>query len=123
LIPVRLGDGVPDDLKALPSDRLRRVALEWMAVLRNDPHRGARLHWRHGQDLSRARKLYFDGLDTPLRTNFMEVPRRPEGPRYRIVYELLPSEEQPTLVRIIAVGPKIDAQGGEGVYGRASDRG
>jgi hypothetical protein len=122
LIPVKLGDEVPDDLRALPSDRLRRVALESMAALRSDPHRGARLDWRLGNDLSRARKLYFDEGDTPLRTNFLAPPSRPDGPRYRIVYELLPTQEQPTLVRVIAVGPKIDPGGGDGVYRRASER-
>lgn len=113
---------MPDDLRALPSDRLRRVALEWMTVLRGDPHRGPRLDWRLGNDLSRARKIYFDDNDTPLRTNFLAPPSRPDGPRYRIVYELLPAPERPTLVRVIAVGPKIDPRGGPGVYQKAGDR-
>jgi hypothetical protein len=122
LIPVKLGDGVADDLRALPSDDLRRAALEWMALLRNEPHRGPRLDWRLGRDLSRARKIYFDEDDTPLRTNFLDPPTRPGGPRYRIVYELLPMPERPTLVRVIAVGPKIDPDGGAGVYTEAAKR-
>jgi hypothetical protein len=76
-----------------------------------------------GQDLSRMRKVYFDELDTPLRTNFLAPPTRADGPRFRVVYELQPTDETPTLVRVVAVGAKIDPDGGQGVYRKASDRG
>ena len=122
MIPLKLADEAFEDLKALPSERLQRVALDWMAVLRHEPHRGPRLEWRRSGDLRRARKLYFDEEDQPRRTNFIAPEPRPGGPRYRIVYELLPKPERPALIRVIAIGLKIDAEGGEGVYERAARR-
>jgi hypothetical protein len=88
--------------------------------LRTEPHLGQRLQWRRGRDLSTCRKLYFDEEDEPRRENFTVGPR-PDGPRYRIVYELLPRPEQPQVVRVLAVGPKYPDKG-EGVYSSASDR-
>jgi hypothetical protein len=121
LIPVRLVQEVLDeDLPQLPSDRLRQVAMEWLIRLRREPHLGQRLQWRRGQDLSSCRKLYFDEKDEPRKENFTFAPR-PGGPRFRIVYQLLPRPEQPELVRVLAIGPKYPDEG-ENVYGSASTR-
>lgn len=103
MIPVRFVPDVREDLAGLPSEQLRRVALEWMVRLRRDPHEGKRLKWRHSGDLSTCRKLYFDEEDTPLRENFTYY-RRPGGARYRIVYQLLPTGEHPEVIRVLAVG-------------------
>jgi hypothetical protein len=119
LIPVRFVEAVKDDLAALPSDRLRKVALQWMMRLRSDPYLGQRLTWRRGADLSGCRKIYFDYEDEPLKENFV-FNRRPGGPRFRIVYRLLPRPEHPEVVRILAVGPKIRTDGG--VYHDAGER-
>jgi hypothetical protein len=120
LIPVRFVAAVQSDLEGLPLAQLRKVALEWMMRLRKEPHCGQRLRWRRDNDLSSARKIYFDEEDRPLRENFV-LNRREGGPRYRIVYQLLPRPERPEVVRILAVGEKRPAEG-SGVYERASER-
>jgi hypothetical protein len=94
--------------------------MEWMVRLRREPYLGQRLQWRRSQDLSPCRKLYFDEEDTPLKENFTVGPR-PGGPRFRIVYQLLPAPERPEHVRILAVGPKQPSEG-DGVYRTASER-
>lgn len=105
----------------LPSDDLRRIALQWMARLRREPHLGQRLNWRRGADLSSCRKVYFDDADDPFKTNFIALPRE-GGPRYRIVYQILPRPERPQSIRVIAVGLKKPADYSESVYRRAGGR-
>lgn len=120
MIPVRFVPEVHEDLARLPSERLRLVALQWMARLRREPYLGQRLHWRPSADLVSARKVYFDEEDEPLKENFV-LNRREGGPRYRIVYQLLPRPERPEVARILAVGPKARAED-LGVYEHAADR-
>jgi hypothetical protein len=119
VIHLKVRPEVKGDLEALPTARLGRVALEWMHVLRSQPHRGLRLRWRSSGDLSLCRKLYFDEDDQPLNPSWVLVPR-PGGPRFRIVYRLLPRPERPELILVIAVGPKVDEDGG--VYDEAVER-
>lgn len=121
MIPVRFVEAVREDLDRLPTDELRRIALQWMLRLRSDPHLGKRLQWRRSGDLSTCRKIYFDEDDEPLKENFV-FNRRPGGPRYRIVYQLLPRGEQPEVARILAVGLKKSEPGGGDVYGDAEGR-
>jgi hypothetical protein len=109
-----------DDLRALPSDRLRRVALQWMLRLRRRPKLGQFLEWRWGPDLRGCRKIYFDEDDRPLELDFVVRRRSEEGAAYRIVYRILPAEERPELVQVFAVGPKYGPD--EGVYKKAADR-
>ncbi len=55
--------------------------------------------------LENCRKLYFDEDDQPLRP-LAKPPKRPGGPRFRIVYELLPSDDRPTRAFVWAAGAK-----------------
>ncbi len=119
MIPVRAAKDVAGDLRQLPSDRLRTIALGWMARLRHNPRLGQPLHYRYSGDLSTCRKLYFDELDQPLRPSRANG-RRPGGPRFRIVYQLLPHDDRADLVRIVAVGLKYDPE--RGVYATAVAR-
>ena len=110
-----------EDLRALPSDRLRLVALQWMSRLKRHPKLGPFLEWRWGLDLRGCRKIYFDENDTPLRFDFVLRRRSEEqGAEYRVVYRLLPDEERPEVIQVFAVGPKYGPEGG--VYRTAADR-
>ena len=73
-----------------------------------------------GQDLRTCRKLYFDEDDTPFELQLAPGKRATDGPPYRIVYRLLPSEDEPQFAQILAVGPKRDAEGG--IYPRVARR-
>ena len=117
---IDITDGAMDDLRALPSQQLQRVALQWVRRLERAPTLGPELVWRWGQDLRDCRKIYFDEGDTPLESDFVGARRSEERARYRIVYRLLPSEREPTLVQVIAVGPKYGDKGG--VYATAAER-
>ena len=117
---VTLTDEARADLAALPSKRLQQVALQWMSRLRRTPRLGQPLEWREGQVLRACRKLYFDEDDTPLELQLTPSKRATEGPPYRIVYRLLPSEDEPRFAQILAVGPKRDSEGG--VYPRVARR-
>lgn len=119
-IEVDITDEAMADLRALPNQHLQRVALQWMTRLRRSPRLGRRLEWRHGQNLHGCRKLYLDETDTPLELDFVPRRRSEEGARYRIVYRLLPSEDDIEIVQTFAVGPKYGPEGG--VYARAAER-
>lgn len=78
------------DLDALPTEDLRREAAKMMLRLKRKPYLGQPLgiDARVG-DLSDCRKVYFAEA------------------RYRVVYRLLPDQEAPVDVEIIAVGPRV----------------
>lgn len=103
------------DLEALPSDALRKVALWWLKRVRRDHSLGKRLGYQVSTgDLRGLYKLYFDEEDEPWNP-LWEPPDRPAGdprPRYRIVYQLLPSEEDPALIEVVSVGPKPEVYWG-----------
>jgi hypothetical protein len=117
LIPVKLASEVRDDLRQLPNERLRKIAFHWLRRLEREPKLGKRLDWRPHRDLSNCRKVYFDEADEPLTYNFQAPRRRPEGPRFRIVYQLQPRDDRPHRVYVWAVGAKQD-----GVYDDAAKR-
>ena len=109
---VKLTDDGRADLASLPTKKLQLVALQWMARLRRAPGLGQPLEWRERQDLRTCSKIYFDEGDTPLELRLSPSKRAPEGPRYRIVYRLLPSDDDPQCAQILGVGPKRDTEGG-----------
>jgi hypothetical protein len=97
-----------DDLRALVEDDEALISLAFEAI--TDVARGRKVGKALGDrevtgDLSGLRRLKFD---------------RPEvGPeRYRVVYRLLPDDDSPETVEVIAVGPR----GGHAVYREAVDR-
>ena len=100
------------DLRALPSDQLRKVALWWLKRVRRDQSLGKPLGYQASTgDLRGLYKLYFDEDDEPWNP-LWQPPDRPPGdptPHYRIVYQLLPDEEKPDLIEVISIGPKPQA--------------
>jgi hypothetical protein len=119
-VEVVLTDDAKADLRALADAKLQKVALQWMQRLRRTPTLGAHLEWRPGGDLRECRKIYFDEDDTPLELSFMPAERVADRPRYRIVYRLLPGEENATHAQILGVGPKRASEGG--IYPRVAHR-
>jgi len=117
---ITLTDDARSDLRDLADPNLQRVALQWMQRLRRTPALGAYLTWRPSGDLRQCRKIYFDEDDTPLEHNFMPAKRAADRPRYRIVYRLLPSEDEATHAQILGLGPKRDSEGG--IYPRVARR-
>lgn len=107
------------DIKALPSPQLQKVALWWLKRVRRDRSLGIELGYQVSTgDLRGLYKLYFEEDDEPWNP-LWEPPHRPPGdprPRYRIVYQLLPDEENPELIEVVSVGPKPQ------VYWSASER-
>jgi hypothetical protein len=107
------------DLKALPSDKLRKATLWWLKRVRRDHSLGNELGYQVSSgDLRGLYKLYFDEDDEPWNP-LWEPPDRPPGdprPRYRIVYQVLPDDEQPELIEVISIGPKPQ------VYWTAAER-
>lgn len=97
------------DLRALPNDKLRKAALWWLKRIRRDHSLGNELGYRVSTgDLQGLRKLYFDEDDEPWNP-LWKPPDRPPGdprPRYRIVCQTLPDDEQPELIEVISIGPK-----------------
>ena len=97
------------DLRALPNDRLRKVALWWLKRVRRDHSLGNALGYQLSTgDLRGAFKLYFDEDDEPWNP-LWQPPARPAGdpvPRYRIVYQLLPDDENPELIEVVSIGAK-----------------
>lgn len=77
------------DIQALPSVDLRREALTYIVRLRDEPYLGRPLE-EHAfvGDLSDCRKIFFDQA------------------RYRILYRLLPNEDDPVEADVIAVGKR-----------------
>lgn len=119
-VQVVLTDAAKADLRKLEDTSLQRVALQWMQRLRRHPTLGRPLTWRPGQDLRTCRKIYFDQDDRPLERSFVPAKRADGGPRYRIVYRLLPDEGSATHAQILGVGLKRDGEGG--IYPRVGKR-
>jgi hypothetical protein len=99
------GDEDPlEDLKALPDDNLPKIALWWLKQVRRDCTLGKHLGYQVSTgDLRGLYKLYFDEGDEPWNP-LWRAPDRPPGdprPRYRIVYQVLPDDEQPELIEVI----------------------
>lgn len=110
-----------EDLKRLPSKRLRQVALEWLYRIEREPRLGQRLTWQRSTgDLSECRKIYFDKDDQPRRLNFVARTKPEQGAGYRIVYRLLPDDETAKEAEVIAVGPKFGPGGS--VYAMVASR-
>ncbi len=81
-----------DDIKNLPSENLKRRAIQIIVDVSNGVLEGRPLedHPSVG-DLSDCRKVYFDDQEE-------------DKPRFRLVYRLLPGEVQAVSVEAIAVG-------------------
>ncbi len=100
-VEVKVRPEVSDDIRALPSDDLRREALREILEVKNHPFRSQPLGKLPATgDLSDCRKKYFDQA------------------RYRVIYRLLPDEKNPTEADVIAVGPRV----GLTVYNEAIKR-
>lgn len=114
-LPVEFFD--PDakqQLLDLPSEQLKRRALELLAqVSTGSPRLGKPCGFAFSTgNLSDCRKLYFD------ETEDMD-------PRYRIIYRLLPNEDEPVKAEVIRIGLKVPYGDEEQIYrqvGRALDR-
>lgn len=112
-LPLRFfahGDEDPlAQIKALDSPGLQKVALWWLKRVRRNCRLGSPLGYHVSTgDLGGCFKLYFDEDDEPWNP-LWQPPHRPAGdprPRYRIVYQLLPAEEDPELIEVVSVGPK-----------------
>jgi len=107
------------DLAKLPSDDLKRIALQWLQRVRGQPRLGGHLEWRHEQDLRDCRKIYFDTDDRPFEIRVTPRRKSEEGASYRVVYRLLPSDDKPEIAQVLAVGAKY---GDDAVYARAARR-
>ncbi len=107
-MPLRLSrlEEVIRNVEVLPSRRHMTQAMSFMYKLKEKPFLGQSLEYKEGLgNLGDCRKVYFSDRPT----------KRPD---YRIVYMLLPDEEDPTEVRIVAVGKRED----EEVYKEAAKR-
>ncbi len=83
---------------------LQAACLEQIELIKADPKLGEHLDRRASTgDLSAYRKMKF-GHDTP------------RGPSHRIVYQLLPDNDDPSRFRVIAVRSRAD------VYNTAANR-
>lgn len=89
-LPVKVGEHARADLGRL-DQRLLEEAFGLLVRLTESPRLGRPLE-EHGDvgDLSDCRKIYFNET------------------RHRIVYRLVPSDEAPSAVEVIAVGPRAD---------------
>jgi hypothetical protein len=93
---------------------LKRRALELLGqVSKENPRLGKPCGFAFSTgNLSDCRKLYFDE-------------QRDMGPRYRIVYRLVPDEDSPTKAEVIRIGLKVPYGDEEQIYrqvGRALER-
>jgi hypothetical protein len=98
----------------LPSKELKRRALELLAqVSTANPRLGKPCGFAFSTgNLSDCRKLYFDEAEDM-------------DPRYRIIYRLLPDEDEPLKAEVIRIGLKVPYGDEEYIYrqvGRALDR-
>ena len=98
----------------LPSQGLKRRALELLAVVsKENPKLGKPCGFAFSTgNLSDCRKLYFDE-------------ERDMDPRYRIIYRLLPDEDEPRKGEVIRIGLKVPYGDEEQIYrqvGRALER-
>jgi hypothetical protein len=97
------------DLRALPNDSLRKVALWWLKrVQRNQKIRKPLGYQASTGDLRGLYKLYFDEDDEPWNPLWQPPDRQPGDPRprYRIVFQMLPDEEHPEVIEVISIGAK-----------------
>lgn len=114
-LPVEFLDpAAKQQLLELPSRELKQRALELLAeVSKRNPKLGKPCGFAFSTgNLSDCRKLYFDE-------------QRDMDPRYRIVYRLLPDEDEPTKAEVIRIGLKFPFGDEEQIYrqvGRALDR-
>jgi len=114
-LPVEFFDPTAkQQLLDLPSKELKRRALELLAeVSKGNPKLGKPCGFAFSTgNLFDCRKLYFDE-------------QRDMDPRYRIIYRLLPDEDEPTQVEVIRIGLKVPYGEEEQIYrqvGRALDR-
>lgn len=117
-LPVEFFDPVAkQELLDLPSKTLKRRALELLArVSTENPRLGKPCGFAFSTgNLSDCRKLYFDEEEDI-------------DPRYRIIYRLIPDEENPMKAEVIRIGLKVpygDQDVQESIYrrvGRALDR-
>src|SRR6202044_945059 len=102
MVPGEMAPEAVEDLRRLDR-RSQYVALQWLSRLRREPFLGHTVQWRHGERESRVRVLYFTPEDEPLRQS-LRAGDKPSP--QRIVYELLPREEAPTNVHIVAIVPR-----------------
>ncbi len=112
---IKIPDEVKQDLRNLADKNLITIALSWANELAKNPKLGGELDERRSQPLGKCRRLYFDLGDTP-----PTYTRKIDGPSYRLIYRLLPSEDNIQYIQIIAIGPKCDD--GELVYSNAANR-
>ncbi|MFJ2031672.1 hypothetical protein [Streptosporangium sp. NPDC087985] len=106
IFEARLRPEVHDDLKNLPTHRLRKIAVFRIQNLIYGDERGRELIGTAEPDLTGCRRLYFDEI--------------PKLARWRIVYRELPACRPGTLpvIQILAVGPRAHMD----VYERAALR-
>jgi hypothetical protein len=87
---------VENDLKNLPTQLLRQVAVDLIYAISRGEIRGQSLQLnKNTGDLRGMYKIYFDA-------------DKDRSPRYRIVYRLLPEKVLPNTLNIIAVGERED---------------
>jgi hypothetical protein len=86
---------IADDLKALPTEELKRAAVQLMADVAKGKEVGRELDYRVATgDLRDCYKVYFG------------VPGAHAKPAYRFVYRLLPDRVEAVTVEAIAIGPR-----------------
>jgi hypothetical protein len=92
-IKVELRPECSADFNALPTNELKLYALKRLVELETQPRLGRKLrdHPDVG-DLGDCRKIYLPPEDKPT---------------HRIVYRLLPNEDQPTTADVITIGAKF----------------
>lgn len=105
-LALRALDGFADDFAALPDDRVRKMALDMLVLVRDKEVRGVALgnHVATG-DLSDCYKLYFDPVGVG-------------KPRFRLVYRFAPDEITAIAIEAVAVGERANLE----VYLRAAER-
>jgi len=114
-LPVEFFDPTAkQQLLDLPSKELKRRALELLVqVSKENPSLGKPCGFAFSTgNLSDCRKLYFDE-------------QRDMNPRYRIIYRLLPDENEPTKAEVVRIGLKVPFGDEEQIYrqvSRALDR-
>jgi hypothetical protein len=93
VIEVKARLEVSQDMRNLGSNELRLEAAKYLLILETTPLYGVKLE-KHAEvgDLSDCRKIYFDKA------------------RHRIVYRVLPDEQQPDEVDVMAIGPRAELE-------------